>query len=68
MITSLLLPGAGVMRGLNSIARGILVRSRSRDTDLQQAAAAGALCMVIRTPDWTPPAQYSFDGIQTSEM
>ena len=49
-ITSLLYPGAGV---------GILVfRSRfRRDTELQQAAVAGALCMVIRTEDWTPPSR-----------
>ena len=42
-ITSLLYPGAGVVRGLNCIAREILVfRSRfRRDTELQQAAVAG---------------------------
>lgn len=67
-ITSLLYPGAGVMRGLNCIARGILVlRCRFRkDTELQQAAAAGALCMVIRTEDWTPPSQCLVHGAKFS--
>ena len=67
-ITSLLYPGAGVARGLNCIARGILVlRCRFRkDTELQQAAAAGALCMVVRTKDWTPPSQFLVHGAKFS--
>ena len=68
MIMSLLYPGAGVMRGLNCIARGILVfhaRFR-RNTELQQAAAAGALCMVVRTKDWTPPSQFLVHGAKLS--
>ena len=67
-ITSLLYPGAGVARGLNCIARGILVlccRFR-KDTELQQAAAAGALCMVVRTKDWTPPSQFLVHGAKFS--
>ena len=51
-ITSLLYPGAGVVRGI------LVFRSRfRRDTELQQAAVAGALCMVIRTEEWTPPSR-----------
>jgi hypothetical protein len=62
MITSLLYPGAGVVRGLNSIARGIL--ALRWNMELQQAAAAGALCMVVRTEDWTPLCQYPIHGVQ----
>lgn len=53
--TSFLFPAAGVARGLNTIARGIMVLATPRKkSELQQAAAAGALCMVIRTSEWTP--------------
>jgi len=52
--TSFLFPGAGITRGLNTIARGIMVLATPGKSELQQAAAAGALCMVIRTSEWTP--------------
>jgi len=52
--TSFLFPAAGVARGLNTIARGIMVLATPGKSELQQAAAAGALCMVIRTSEWTP--------------
>jgi len=52
--TSFLFPAAGVARGLNTIARGIMVLAAPGKSELQQAAAAGALCMVIRTSEWTP--------------
>jgi len=51
--TSFFFPAAGVGRGLNTIARGIMVLATPGKSELQQAAAAGALCMVIRTK-WTP--------------
>ncbi|KDR76181.1 hypothetical protein GALMADRAFT_225856 [Galerina marginata CBS 339.88] len=61
MLTSMMYPGAGVVRGLTGIARGILaLRGR---TELQVAAAAGALCMLIRTEDWTPFPQCSVRGV-----
>jgi len=53
-VTSFLFPAAGVGRGLNTIARGIMVLATPEKSELQQAAAAGALCMVIRTSEWTP--------------
>ena len=62
-VTSLLYPGAGVVRGLNSIVRGILSLCYC-NMELQQAAAAGALCMVVRTKDWTPFGQYPIHGVQ----
>ena len=52
--TSLLFPASGVFRGLNSIARGIMVVASYRESELRQATVAGALCMVIRTQEWSP--------------
>lgn len=46
----LLVPYTGVRRGLSLISRA---SSLIRD-DLQAAARAGALCMVVRKPDWRP--------------
>lgn len=46
----LLVPYTGVRRGLSLISRA---SSLTRD-DLQAAARAGALCMVVRKPDWRP--------------
>jgi hypothetical protein len=52
--TSLFFPTSGVFRGLNNIARGIMVVASYRESELRQATAAGALCMVIRTQEWSP--------------
>ncbi|KDR76182.1 hypothetical protein GALMADRAFT_247403 [Galerina marginata CBS 339.88] len=61
ILTSMLYPGAGVVRGLTGIARGILALCGR--TELQEAAAAGALCMVVRTEDWTPFPRWSERGL-----
>ncbi len=47
---ALVLPAAGVMRGLTTIIR-CAIRQK---TPLQTAARAGALCMVVRSKDWLP--------------
>jgi hypothetical protein len=47
---SLLFPVSGLMRGLLTI----LTYASFGKTDLQKAARAGALCMVVRNQDWRP--------------
>ncbi|KAI4249389.1 MAG: hypothetical protein LQ352_005670 [Teloschistes flavicans] len=49
-ICSLLVPYTGVRRGLCLILRA----SNFAGNDLQSAARANALCMVIRSPEWRP--------------
>jgi hypothetical protein len=60
LISALLLPTSGIIRGLNGVLRNASFRKRgfcraiSRGSDYQTAAAAGALCMVVRTKFWRP--------------
>jgi hypothetical protein len=49
-VASLLFPVSGLMRGLLTILR----YASFGKTDLQKAARAGALCMVVRNQDWRP--------------
>jgi len=49
-LTSLLFPVSGLMRGLLTI----LTFASFGKTDLQKAARARALCMVVRNQDWRP--------------
>jgi hypothetical protein len=57
---ALLIPTSGFIRGINSIARNAKFKRKGlwgaawRDTDYQTAAAAGALCMVVRKKSWKP--------------
>ncbi|KAF9029408.1 hypothetical protein BDZ89DRAFT_1038492 [Hymenopellis radicata] len=62
-VTALLFPATGVSRGVNTIARGILVTVNRKHGDLQKAAAAGALCMVVRTENWRPVLGHAIHGI-----
>jgi hypothetical protein len=50
VLTALLFPAAGAFRGI----LGILSWAMFGNTDLEKAARAGALCMVVRGPDWEP--------------
>jgi len=50
MISALLFPTSGVVRGLDAIVRHAV----SGSTPLQKAQKAGALCEVVRAPDWEP--------------
>ncbi|KAF2178075.1 hypothetical protein K469DRAFT_719226 [Zopfia rhizophila CBS 207.26] len=51
VILALFFPSSGIIRALDSIFR----HSRLKNTnDLQKAARAGALCMVVRTRAWPP--------------
>lgn len=49
-IACLFIPSTGLRRGLCLITRA----NGAADNDLQAAARARALCMVIRKPDWRP--------------
>lgn len=59
----LLVPYTGVRRALSLISRA---SSLTKD-DLQAAARAGALCMVIRKPDWRPRDGQIVHGCQVKE-
>lgn len=59
-VGSLLIPFAGLRRGLCIITRA----SAAADNDLQAAARARALCMVIRKPDWRPCAGDVIEGCE----
>ncbi|PQE30029.1 Nacht domain protein [Rutstroemia sp. NJR-2017a WRK4] len=48
VMMALLFPAAGAFRGMLGIASPAVFRT----SDLETAASAGALCMVIRTPEW----------------
>lgn len=56
----LLIPYTGLRRGLCLISRA----SNFAGSDLQCAARANALCMVIRTADWRPRDGDTIDGCQ----
>lgn len=56
----LLIPFTGLRRGLNLISRG----GNLAGNDLQAAARANALCMVIRKPDWRPHIGDEVSGCQ----
>ena len=50
VVSAILFPTSGIVRGLHSIMRhAVSVRD-----SLQRAARAGALCKVVRTDDWEP--------------
>src|SRR5438105_15068578 len=50
MVFALIYPTSGVIRGLDAILqRAIFCKS-----PLEAACRAGALCMVVRAPDWKP--------------
>jgi len=59
-VGALLIPTSGLIRGINSIARNAKFKRKDfwraawRHTDYQTAAAAGALCMVVRKKSWKP--------------
>ena len=50
LVSALCLPVSGVMRGVKAIKQRAVFSS----TPLETAAKAGALCVVVRTPEWTP--------------
>jgi hypothetical protein len=57
---ALLIPTTGLIRGINAIARNAKFKHNRflptlfRDPDYKTAAAAGALCMVVRKKSWKP--------------
>lgn len=59
----LLVPYTGVRRGLSLISRA----SSLNPNDLQAAARAGALCMVVRKQDWRPEDGQTVHGCQIDD-
>lgn len=51
VLSALFFPTAGIARGLNAIFRCSMYKSMA-ESELQGAARAGALCMVIRSQHW----------------
>ncbi|KAI2473840.1 hypothetical protein F4781DRAFT_427076 [Annulohypoxylon bovei var. microspora] len=58
-IAVLLFPQAGAMKGLNAIFRCAVLEK----SPLQRAARSGALCMVVRSPEWKPMPGESIQGL-----
>ncbi|KAF2115362.1 hypothetical protein BDV96DRAFT_599709 [Lophiotrema nucula] len=55
VLGSLLFPALGLYRGVEAILCGALFGRRDEpDADLRKAAKSGALCMVVRSPEWRP--------------
>jgi hypothetical protein len=50
IVSALAFPASGIVRGVTAIVRHAALVS----DPLQQAAQAGALCMVVRNKDWLP--------------
>ncbi|KAF7513466.1 hypothetical protein GJ744_008760 [Endocarpon pusillum] len=58
MIVVLLFAPSGALRGLNAIFRAAVFKQ----SPIQRAARAGALCMVIRMADWKPQPTETIDN------
>lgn len=63
-ICCFLVPYTGVRRGLCLILRA----SNLAGNDLQSAARANALCMVIRSPEWRPKDGQIVEGCRIEEL
>ncbi|KAK5110772.1 hypothetical protein LTR85_000734 [Meristemomyces frigidus] len=50
IVLAVVFPMSGLMRALNAIAR----MARFGASEIENACRAGALCMVVRSSDWTP--------------
>ncbi|KAL9610932.1 MAG: hypothetical protein Q9167_004410 [Letrouitia subvulpina] len=59
-----LIPFTGIRRGLGLILRA----TNLAPNDLQAAARANALCMVIRTPEWRPKEGEVIQGCQVDNV
>jgi len=55
---ALIYPYSGIARGLEAIVRHSNLLSG--ESELQKAARAGALCVVVRSKAWVPPDGRSF--------
>jgi hypothetical protein len=58
VVGSLLFPALGLYRGVEAILSGAL----SSKNDLEKAVKSGALCMLVRSPDWSPVDKQSIQG------
>ncbi|KAK6435155.1 hypothetical protein LTR95_008659 [Oleoguttula sp. CCFEE 5521] len=62
MCLAILFPMSGLMRALNAIARF----ARFGESEIENACRAGALCMVVRSPEWMPEDNETFDATVSS--
>ncbi|MCJ1385526.1 hypothetical protein MMC17_008649 [Xylographa soralifera] len=58
LIMALLYPGSGLVRGLDAVFRA----SSLGKSPLEQAARAGAFCMVVRSRTWEPESKQRFQA------
>lgn len=58
-LLALCFPMFGFLRALNAIVR----RARFGSSELENACRAGALCMVVRGPDWRPEPGTGLDAV-----
>lgn len=64
VVSAILFPTIGVIRGLNSIVRCSIFTAKG---GLQRTARSGALCMVVRSRDWKPKTRNIIGSMVTSE-
>jgi hypothetical protein len=60
IVSALMYPYSGVLRGLEAIYRHAALFSTD---DLHQATRAGALCIVVRTFKWAPATPLQLKGL-----
>lgn len=63
-VLALCFPMFGLLRAINAIAR----RSRFGGSELKNACRAGALCMVVRSPEWRPEVGEEVEAIVVEEI
>lgn len=60
-VMALIYPYSGLMRGIEAITRRAAWR---KGDELQRAAAAGALCVVVRDKTWRPLDGQVVEGVE----
>jgi hypothetical protein len=63
IFSALIYPYSGVIRGIEAIIRRAAYH---QGNELQRAARAGALCVVVRSELWTPNGGQTVKGIEIS--
>jgi hypothetical protein len=63
-LLALCFPMFGLLRALNAIAR----RARFGGSELKNACRAGALCMVVRGPDWRPDPGTELEAVLVEQI
>jgi len=63
-LLALCFPMFGLLRALNAIAR----KARFGGSELRNACRAGALCMVVRGPDWRPDPGTELEAVLVEQI